>query len=111
MTNVMAVGYQWPRSAIRAICSPAPKKRYQSGPPKMQPMCSSDAATDIQPLAISHALPGLADILDLITAIRYNDCVERFKHGSRAQISRPKQRPHEAINMRPHHCVFDMIIA
>src|SRR3546814_18213976 len=40
--------------------SPAPKKRYQSGPPKMQAIWSSAATTDSHPPTISQWLPGLA---------------------------------------------------
>lgn len=37
INEVATVGYQWPCSANIAISSPAPKKRYQSPPKRMQP--------------------------------------------------------------------------
>src|SRR3546814_19716761 len=56
----ISVGRRSPRAAARAMPSPAPKKRYQSGPPKMQAIWSSAAATDSHPPIISQVEPGLA---------------------------------------------------
>ncbi len=53
MPRVITVGYQWPRAAIRAMRSPAPKKRYQSGPPAMHARCRIDAASDPAPARTS----------------------------------------------------------
>ena len=43
MPKVRTVGYQCPAAAIRAICSPAPKNRYQEAPKRMQPTWSNAA--------------------------------------------------------------------
>src|SRR5687768_5863440 len=43
MLEVMTVGYQCPAAAIRAIRSPAPKKRYQEAPKRIQPTCNNAA--------------------------------------------------------------------
>lgn len=52
MTNVATVGYQLPAIAICAMCSPAPRKRYQGAPKKMQPRCSRAASAVKIPAAI-----------------------------------------------------------
>src|ERR1700754_4227359 len=43
MTAARAVGYQCPTAAIRAIRSPAPKKRYQGAQKRIQPTCNKAA--------------------------------------------------------------------
>src|SRR5215213_3148416 len=56
MPRVITVGYQWPRAAIRAMRSPAPKKRYQSAPPATHARWRSDAASDPAPARKSVGL-------------------------------------------------------
>src|SRR5687768_1442750 len=57
MPSVMIAGCAEPRSAALAIPSPAPKNRYQSGPPKMIATCSSAAMALSVPPAMSHFIP------------------------------------------------------
>ena len=55
--SVTSAGHAAPRPAARASRSPAPNRRYQSGPPAMHSRCVSDAAALAMPPAASQTRP------------------------------------------------------
>src|SRR3546814_5289202 len=71
--------------------SPAPKKRYQSGPPKMQAIWSSAAATDSHPPIISQVEPGLAATSGNIMRRRlFGDFLGRHPRSQFDQLERAR---------------------
>src|SRR3546814_2084655 len=91
IASVISVGRGSPRAAARAMPSPAPKKRYQSGPPKMQAIWSSAATTDSHPPTISQWLPGLAATSGNIMRRRlFGDFLRRYPRCGLDQPARAR---------------------
>jgi hypothetical protein len=57
IASVTTVGFTEPFSANNAIVSPAPKNRYQRGPPITIPTCSKAAIKLREPEMISRLIP------------------------------------------------------
>ena len=76
MAIVTRGGIHDPRSAACAISSPAPKKRYQSGPPKITEICNSAAISDSTPAATSQDVPRLGEIL-FIACMTASACIRQ----------------------------------
>lgn len=73
MLSVMTFGFIKPFSDINAIDSPAPKKRYQLGPPTITAMCKI-AAKKLNEPAIIRAFNSIRDISYVYI---HNEAVEK----------------------------------
>ena len=75
ITNAATVGYQCPAAAIRAMRSPAPRKRNHDAPKTMQPRWNSAAMALKVPPAIKY---GLMIVCMTGSLVCHDDCVIRI---------------------------------
>src|SRR5688500_16127159 len=89
---VITGGYQWPRSAILTMRSPAPRNRYQGPPNTMQPACSRAASADsVAPISSGR----LCEVL-MMVGPQYPPSLHRRDH----QVPRERLEPGTAHGTR-----------